>query len=84
MVDEKERLEHLGDAEVEAVVELGRKKMKLSEVEGIEVRDVITLEQLAGEGYAVSINGVRFAEGEIVIHPERMACRLTRLRDPAA
>ena len=83
-MDEKQRLEHLGDAQVEAVVELGHKSMKLSEVRQLKVRDVIALERLAGERYPVCLNGHRFAEGEIVIQAERMACRLTRLLDPAA
>lgn len=77
--DERARLEHLGDMEVEAIVELGRKKVKLSRTRQLKAGDVIAFDRLAGEAFDVQINGVSFAKGEIVAVGESMACRLTRM-----
>ena len=82
MKDERSRLRHLGDMEVEAIVEMDRKKMKLSQARRLQPGDVIALEKLAGEAFDVSINGAAFAKGEIVCVGESMACRLTRMVDP--
>ena len=82
MKDERVRLRHLGDMEVEAVVEMDRKKMKLSQARRLQSGDVIELDKLAGEAFDVSINGAAFAKGEIVVVADRMACRLTRMVEP--
>ena len=66
MKDERSRLRHLGDMEVEAIVEMDRKKMKLSQARRLQPGDVVALEKLAGEAFDVSINGAVFAKGEIV------------------
>ena len=80
--DERANLKHLGDMEVEAVVELGRQRMKLSQVRRLREKDVIELDKLCGSAYAVRINGVPFAEGESIVGGETMACRLTRMVEP--
>lgn len=77
--DERANLRHLGDMEVEAVAELGRKKMRLKQVRQLRKGDVIPLERLAGEAFSIKVNGAPFAEGEIVVVSELMACRLTRM-----
>lgn len=82
MTDERSRLRHLGDMEVEAVVEMDRKKMKLSQAQCLQPGDVVALDKLAGEAFDVSINGAAFAKGEIVVVADRMACRLTRMVGP--
>ncbi len=80
--DERESLDHLGDMGVEAVVEMGRKKIKLSRVRRLQEGDVIGFDRLAGEAFDVIINGTSFAKGEIVAVGDKMACRLTRLLGP--
>ncbi len=79
--DEKTRLKHLGDMEVEAVVELGRKKMKLKRVRQLRKQDIIELDQLAGEAFSIRINDAPFAKGEVIIVGESIACRLTRMME---
>lgn len=79
---EQHNLAHLGNAEVEAVVELGRRTMKIGQVRQLKVRDVIQLDKLAGEAFTLRLNGQPFAEGEVVVVSERMALRLTWLFDP--
>ena len=78
-IDERVNLRHLGDMDVMAVAELGRKRMKLSRVRQLRPGDVIELGRLAGEAFSIKINGAPFAEGEIVVVNETMACRLTRM-----
>ena len=78
-VDERANLRHLGDMEVVAVAELGRKKMRLKQVRQLRKGDVIPLERLAGEAFSIKVNGAPFAEGEIVVVSEQMAGRLTRM-----
>jgi flagellar motor switch protein FliN/FliY len=82
MVDKRTNLRHLGDMSMEVKVELGRKKMKLRDVRALRKNDNIDLERLAGEAFDVRINDVLFAEGEIVVVTDIMACRLTRLVEP--
>ena len=80
--DERTRLKHLGDMEVEAVVELGRKKMKLKQVRQLRKQDIIELDKLCGDSYSVRINDAPFAEGESVVIGGSMACCLTRMVEP--
>jgi len=80
--DERANLKHLGDMAVEAVVELGRKRMKLSQVRRLREKDVIELDKLAGERHAIRINGALFAEGEMIVLDDKMGCRLTRMVEP--
>lgn len=83
-IDECANLRHLGDMEVEAIAEVDRKRMKLGEVRRLRRGDVIEVPKLAGEAFTIKINGAPFAEGEIVVVNEIMACRLTRLVKPPA
>ena len=84
MTDRRANLRHLEDMSVEVMVELGRKKMKLGEVRALKKQDVIDFDKLAGEAFDVRINDVLFAEGEIAVVTDIMACRLTRLVEPHA
>lgn len=72
----------LGQIELEAVVELGRATMPLRQARQLQVGDAIALEKLAGEAMALTLNGHRFGEGEIVVTQEKLFLRLTRL-EPA-
>ena len=75
--------EHLGDVEVDIAVELGRKKIPLNEAVQLRVRDIIKLDKLAGEAFALRANGHAFAEGEIVVISDVMGCRITRVGQTA-
>lgn len=74
---ERSRLQHLGDTEVEAVVELARMRLSLGRVRHLRPGDVLVTDRLAGERMALRINGVPFAEGETVVLNTAMACRVT-------
>ena len=76
---QKANLVHLEDIGVEAVVEVGRKNLKLKEVAALKTGAVIVLEKRAGEAFQVRVNQALVGEGEGVVVGRRMACRLTRL-----
>ena len=81
--DEKANLAHLGDMEVEAVVEIGRKRVPLSAARNLLEGSVVVLDCLAGEHFVVRINGALVGEGEAVVVNDRMAFRITRMPEPA-
>lgn len=79
-MDANARLAHLGDIEVEAVVELGRKQLKLSAVRQLRPHAILALEKLAGEPFDLRINDASFAACEVVVVGDSMAVRITRLQ----
>ena len=76
---EKAALAHLGDIEVEAVVYLGKRTLKLGEALALRPGAVIVLPRLAGENFPISINRAPLGEGETALVSERMTYRITRL-----
>ena len=78
-VNERANLRQLADMQVEAVVEVGRKLMKLREARQLRRGDVITLDKLAGEAFSIWINDTPVADGEIVVVGDLVACRLTHM-----
>ena len=76
---EKAALAHLRDIEVEAVVYLGRRTLKLCEALALRPGAVIVLPRLAAEEYPIRINHTPLGEGEIALGGERMTYRITRL-----
>ncbi len=76
---EKAALAHLGDLAVEAVVELGRARLKLCEAKALRPGSVVVLPGLAGENFPIHINRALLGEGETALVSERMTYRITRL-----
>ena len=70
---------HLGDIHLEVSLELGRQELPLGEAAQLRIGDVIELNKLAGESLELRINDHLFAEGEVVVVTDIMACRITRL-----
>lgn len=70
---------HLGDVLFELSLELGRKELSLREAAQLQVGDIIGLDKLAGESFEIRANDHPFAEGEIVVVTDLLACRITRL-----
>ena len=60
-MDANARLAHRGEMEVEAVVELGRKQLKLSAVRQLRPHAILALEKLAGEPFDLRLNDASFA-----------------------
>jgi flagellar motor switch protein FliN len=78
-VDERANLRHLGDIQVQAVVEVGRNRIKLREARQLRRGDVIELDKLVGGAFTIRINGTPYADGEIVVVNDTMACRITHM-----
>jgi len=76
----------LGDIPVEVVIELGRTQMILRDLAGLDVDDVVELDQPMDKPLDVVVGGKLIARGELVMVGDRMALRVTELvatsRDP--
>lgn len=69
----------LVDVELEIVVELGRRRLPLSDVLRLTTGSVIELEKLMGEPLQIFANGKLIAEGEAVVIDEQFGVRITGL-----
>ena len=72
-------LELLSDVELEVTVELGRRRIPLSDVLRLTTGSVIELEKLVGQPLDVYANGRLIAEGEAVVIDEQFGIRITAL-----
>ena len=72
-------LEMLQEVELEVTVELGRRRLPLSDLLRLTTGSVIELEKLVGEPLAVYANGRLIAEGEAVVIDEQFGVRITNL-----
>lgn len=70
-------LDLLADVELEVSVELGRRRLPLSEVARLRVGSVVELDTEAGEPLVVYANGRRIATGEAVVVDGRLGVRIT-------
>ena len=69
----------LGDIPVEVVIELGRTQMVLRDLAGLDVDDVVELDQPMDKPLDVVVGGKLIARGELVMVGDRMALRVTDL-----
>ena len=69
----------LAEVELNVTVELGRRKIPLSEVLKLTTGSVIELEKLVGEPLEIFANGRLIAEGEAVVIEEQFGIRITNL-----
>ena len=71
--------ELLAEVELALTVELGRRKLSLTEVLQLTPGSVIELEKLVGEPLEIYANGRLIAEGEAVVVDEQFGVRVTNL-----
>ena len=69
----------LAEVELNITVELGRRRLPLSEVLLLTTGSVIELEKLVGEPLEIFANGRLIAEGEAVVVDEQFGVRITNL-----
>lgn len=79
MNQDKERLVHLGNVNVEVCCEAGRKELSLAEARKLEVGSVIKFDKLAGEAFEIFFNGHLVGAGETVVISDIMSVRVTAL-----
>ena len=69
----------LAEVELNITVELGRRRIPLSDVLKLTSGSVIELEKLVGEPLEIFANGRLIAEGEAVVIEEQFGVRITNL-----
>jgi len=76
---DKNNFDLLSEVELEVSVELGRRRLPLSDVLQLTSGSVIELEKLVGEPLSLYANGRFVAEGEAVVIDEKFGIRITSL-----
>ena len=74
-------LDFLMEVPLKVTVELGRKKMRISELLNLAKGAVVELEKVAGEPLDVLVNDQLVARGEAVVINDKFGVRLTDVVD---
>ncbi len=69
----------LRDVEVEVTLEIGRKRMKISEVLRLATGQTLELTKAAGEPLDVFVNGRLLGRGEAIVMGDRYGVRITEI-----
>ena len=69
----------LGDIPVDAVIELGRRRMVLQDLAALDVDDIVELDQAMDRPLDLVVGDKVLARGELVMVGERVALRITEL-----
>ena len=77
-----EELERILDLPLEIYVEIGRRRVRISEMLSLQVGEVLELDVAAGSPLSVYANRVLVAQGEAVIVGERYGVRITQIVSP--
>jgi flagellar motor switch protein FliN/FliY len=75
------RLGRINDVEMALTVEIGRARMSVRDVLGLEPGAVIELDRSAGAPADILLNGRLIAHGEVVVVDQDYAVRVTRILD---
>jgi flagellar motor switch protein FliN/FliY len=77
------RLDLLLDVPLDVSVELGRCRMSIQELLGLEPGSVIELEKLAGDPLDILVNDRLIARGEAVVVNDKFGVRITDIVSPS-
>jgi len=69
-------LQRLAGVEVEVTIEIGRRRMKISDLMRLRVGQVLELPKAAGEPLDILVNGRLLGRGEAVVVGERYGVRV--------
>lgn len=72
-------MEDLADLELRIDVPLGTASVTIGDLLALDVASVLLLDRLTGEHLEVVVNGTPVARGEIRVHGERFAIRITEI-----
>ncbi len=72
----------LRDVEVELTLEIGRRRMKISEVVKLGPGRTVELDKVAGEPLELLVNGRLIGRGEAVVVGEHYGIRITEIVKP--
>ncbi|NLM53105.1 MAG: hypothetical protein GX197_09850 [Firmicutes bacterium] len=68
------------DVGVKLSLELGRTTLTVREILQLEEGSVIRLDSAAGDNAVLRVNGKRFADAEVVVINEEIACRIVEFK----
>lgn len=77
------RLDLLLDVPLDVTVELGRCRMSIQDLLGLEPGSVIELEKLAGDPLDILVNDRLVARGEAVVVNDKFGVRITDIVSPS-
>jgi flagellar motor switch protein FliN len=77
------KLSRLNEVEMTLTVEIGRTRMPIRNVLGLEVGAVVELDRAVGAPADILLNGRLIAHGEVVVIDSEFAVRVTRILDGA-
>jgi flagellar motor switch protein FliN/FliY len=77
------RLSRINEVEMVLTVEIGRTRLPIRDVLGLEVGAVVELDRAVGAPADVLLNGRLIAHGEVVVVEQEFAIRITRILDSA-
>ena len=80
----QDELERLRDVEVTVRIELGRARLKIADVLGLEEGSVVQLDRSSEDPVDVYVNDRLVARGEVVVVNDQFAVRLTEVVSPIA
>lgn len=72
----------LKDVRVEVTLEIGRKRMKISDVLKLGTGQTVELDKAAGDPIDIFVNGQCLGRGEAVVVGDRYGVRITELVSP--
>jgi flagellar motor switch protein FliN/FliY len=79
----EDRLHRLNEVEMTLTVEIGRTRMPIRNVLGLELGAVVELDRAVGAPADILLNGRLIAHGEVVVVDQEFAVRVTRILDTA-
>lgn len=82
--DMASRLSRISNVEMALTVQIGRTRMSVRDVLGLEPGTVIELDRSAGAPADVLLNGRLIAQGEVVVMDQDYGVRITRILDTEA
>ena len=78
-----ERLDLLGNIEMEVTAELGRARMPVRQLLSLTPGTLVELDKTAGSPVDLLVNGTLIARGEVVVIDEEFGIRISEIVDPA-
>lgn len=75
-------IELLLDVSLRVTVELGRTRMKLSQILELQHGSVVELDRLAGDPVDIFVNDRMVAHGEVVVVDDKFGVRITDMISP--
>ena len=72
-------LDGLSGVPLHVAAELGRAKAHVRDVLDLKVGSVVTLEKVAGEMADITVNGILFARGEVVVIGDMLHVRIAEV-----